>query len=300
MTKEFPREFGIVFCAIALFGSPAIASAQEAHGVAKERGRPFDFYRRPERPPLEGSIAGDRPGFSDTASLVPRGYHHLETGYSFYYDHEDSTRTKNHTLGEFSLRTGVTDKFELRIKWTGFSFTESHFEDTSPWSGRHITRTDHNDGGTDMSIGFKSPLLKQKGLIPNLSIIPAISMPTGSSSKSPGDVDPEVRLAWSYSITEKLTIYGVGLATWLSDGDGRFFQSGASLAAFYPFTSKVGGFIEYYGLYPSTRDSDCQHDLDFGPVFLINENFQIDVRVGVGLNEEASDFQAGIGLCYRF
>jgi len=264
---------------------------------AVERG---GFYIWPDRPPLEGSLSTDRPGFSDTYTLVPRGYHQLESGYSFYYDHEGSTRTKNHTLGEFSLRTGLTDWFELRIKWTGSSFTESHFETTSRWAGRHITATDHDDGGTDMSIGFKSPLLKQNGLIPNLSIIPAISLSTGTGSKSTGDVDPEVRLAWNYGINDKLTVYGVVLAAGVSDDEGRFFQSGASFAMSYVITDKVSWFTEYYGLYPSTRDSDCQHNLDFGPVFLINDNFQIDVRAGVGLNEEAPDFQAGIGFAYRF
>ncbi|TWT45368.1 hypothetical protein RAS1_17910 [Phycisphaerae bacterium RAS1] len=258
------------------------------------------FWIFPSRPPLHGSMSSDRPGFSDNYALVPRGYHHLEFGYTFAYDREQSTRVKTHTLGEFSLRTGLTDEFELRIKWSGYSFAESLYPDTSPWAGRHIMSKDHDDGGTDMSIGFKSPLLKQDGLIPNLSIIPAISLPTGTASKSTGDVDPEIRLAWNYSLTPKWSVYGVGLATVLSDDDGRFFQSGASLATFYQFTPQLGGFLEYYGLYPSSRGSDCQHNVDFGPVILVNDNFQIDIRAGFGLNEEAPDFQAGIGFCFRF
>jgi len=265
--------------------------------VAKENG--FWFWPHPVT--KSGNLCTDRPGFSDAVCVIPRGQIQLETGYSFTYDKENETRTKNHLIGEYSLRTGLLENFELRLKWAGFSMTESHFEGGSSFSGRNIMQTDHDDGATDMSIGFKTQLLKQDGLIPNLSIIPAISIPTGTNSKSTGDVDPEVRLAWNYSLSEKLTVYGVGLATWLTDGgEHRFFQSGASLAAFYQFTPKVGGFVEYYGLYPSTRDGDCQHNIDFGPVFLINENFQIDVRAGFGLNEEAPDFQAGIGACYRF
>jgi len=259
--------------------------------------RGFWIFNRPEH---VGPMASDRPGFSDSFSVVPRGYSHLEFGYTFAYDEERSDESTNQTLGEFALRTGLTDNFELRIKWTGFSFTESHYKGTSRWAGRHIMITDHDDGGTDMSIGFKSQLLQQHGLVPNLSIIPALSLPTGTASKSTGDVDPEVRLAWNYALSDKWTVYGVGLATWISDDDGRFFQAGASLATAYSFTKTVGGFVEYYGLYPSTRDSDCQHNIDFGPVFLINENFQIDVRVGVGLNEEAPDWLTGIGFCYRF
>lgn len=159
---------------------------------------------------------------------------------------------------------------------------------------------DHADGGTDMSLGFKTPLLKQDGLIPNLSLIPAISLPTGTSSKSTGDVDPEVRLAWNYGLTDKWSVYGVGLATALTDAHGRYLQSGASLATYYQFTPHLGGFVEYFGVYPGARGGDCQHNIDFGPVILINDNFQIDLRAGFGLNEEAPDFFTGIGFSFRF
>ncbi|MCG3127468.1 MAG: hypothetical protein CHACPFDD_02328 [Phycisphaerae bacterium] len=270
---------------------------EDAVGKADESKHGFWFFDRTTTP---GPMSSDRPGFSDSYALVPRGYSHLEFGYSFYYDREQSTRIQNHTLGEFSLRTGLTDEFELRIKWAGYSFAESLFEDSSRWAGRHIMTKDHDDGGTDMSVGFKSPLLKQDGLIPNLSIIPAISLPTGTSTKGTGDVDPEVRLAWNYALNDRWSLYGVGLATVLSDADGRFFQTGASLATYYQFTPNLGGFVEYYGLYPSTHHTDCQHNIDFGPVILINDNFQIDIRAGFGLNEEAPDFVAGIGFCFRF
>jgi hypothetical protein len=207
---------------------------------------------------------------------------------------------RNHLLGELSFRTGLFDNFELRIKWAGGSFSDIHEPGLSPYSERPINVEYHDDGGTDMSLGFKSQLLKQDGVIPNLSIIPAISLPTGSQSKSTNDVDPEVRLAWNYGLTDKWSVYGVALATYISDGDGRFFQSGASLATYYQFTPCLGGFVEYFGLYPSTRDSDCQHNINFGPVILLDENFQIDIRAGFGLNEEAPDFFTGIGFCYRF
>lgn len=287
--------------------SPAMDAqpTSKAQGEGRPGGNETAVESKPgfwifNRPQYGGAMSSDRPGFSDSFSVVPCGYSHLEFGYTYAFDEEESDETTNQTLGEFSLRTGLTNNFELRIKWTGFSLRESHSDGISRWAGRHITITDHDDGGTDMGIGFKSQLLQQRGLIPNLSIIPAISLPTGTAGKSTGDVDPEVRLAWNYALSDKWTVYGVGLATWISDDDGRFFQAGASLATSYSFTKQIGGFVEYYGLYPSTRDSDCQHNIDFGPVVLVNPDFQIDIRVGFGLNEEAPGFQVGIGACYRF
>lgn len=282
---------------------PTTQSAPASATETTEPAREFDtsgFWIFPSPTPLQGSLSTDRPGFSDSYSLVPRGRFHIEGGYSFTYDREQHSRTKNHLLGEWSLRTGITDDFELRIKWGGFSFTDAVYRGESRFSGRSIMIEDHDDGGTDMSIGFKSPLLRQDGWIPNLSIIPAISLPTGANSKSTNDVDPEVRLAWNYALTDKWQVYGVGLAAAVSDSEGTIFQSGASLATYYQFTPELAGFIEYFGLYPSGRGSDCQHNINFGPVILINENFQIDIRAGFGLNEQAPDFFCGIGFGWRF
>lgn len=253
-----------------------------------------------ERAPVDGPLATDRPGFSDTFAVVPRGYTHFESGYTFSYDREGTARTRNHLLGEFALRAGLFDNFELRIEWSGFSFTDSVFEGTSRWAGRRITVEDHSDGGTDMNIGFKTQILKQDGLIPNLSLVPAVYFPTGASGKTTGDVDPELRLAYHYGLTERWSLYGVGQVAALSDGDGRFVQSGASIATAYAFTPRLSGFIEYFGLYPSARDTDAQHNINFGPVFLIDDNMQIDARVGFGLNEDAPDFFATIGFSIRF
>jgi hypothetical protein len=37
-----------------------------------------------------------------------------------------------------------------------------------------------------------------------------------------------------------------------------------------------------------------------GFTLLMNENTQLDLRVGAGLNNEAPDFFAGAGLSFRF
>src|SRR5262249_17931745 len=120
--------------------------------ASKEDKGGFWFF--PEPAPLTGPIATDRPGFSDTASLVPRGHFQIESGYTFSYDREGSTRTINHTMPEIALRTGLTDWLEFRTQWTGYSYTEVLQEIKTP-AGRHVMDTNHDDGGTDMNLGFK-------------------------------------------------------------------------------------------------------------------------------------------------
>ncbi|MBI2435836.1 MAG: transporter, partial [Candidatus Hydrogenedentes bacterium] len=42
------------------------------------------------------------------------------------------------------------------------------------------------------------------------------------------------------------------------------------------------------------------HSLDGGFTFLLRENIQWDLFVGVGLSDDADDWFVGTGLCFRF
>lgn len=262
----------------------------------------FSFFIWPEPAKLQGPIATDRPGYSDTASLVPRGHVQLETGYFNYtYDQEHHSETQNFTTPNTSLRIGLLDDFELRVKWGGYSTTETK-EPSTTKAGRPITDHQHEDGATDMSVGFKSPILKHTddNHLPNISIVPSMSLPTGTDNKTSGDVDPTFEAAWNYPVTDKLTIYGVGTVASISDSDGRFCQSSASAAVSYALTDKLSFFFEYFGIYPNSPHSDCQHNINGGPVILITDNIQLDFGIGMGLNEESPDFFTNVGISIRF
>lgn len=256
------------------------------------------FWIFPE-PADVGSIVTDRPGFSDSASLIPRGRFQIEAGYTLTYDREDHTRTIDHTFPEIAFRTGLTDWLEFRAKWNGFSLTETLDRIKTP-AGRHVGKEDHDDGATDMNLGFKLPICTQEGWRPNISIIPSLNVPIGDDSKSANNVVPEIKLPWNYAVDDHWTIYGSILGRVQDGSSGQFFQTAATLATGYKVADWVTLYAEYYGVFPSLRDQDCSHLLSAGPIFKINDNLSIDMRASVGLNEQAPDFQASVGFGIRF
>lgn len=285
---------------------PALSLAQHEHppstSPAGEGGpQPMAIFIWPEPARLDGALQTDRPGFSDTAFLVPRGHVQLELGYLYSHDSEDDTDTKSQLAATTSLRVGLLDDLELRVKWGGYSMVDSKFPDVSP-GGRHYENHQHDDGATDMSVGFKAPILKhtESNLLPNLSMVPALSLPTRTDNKTSGDVDPSFELAWNYPLTDKFTLYGIGSIAAISDGGGRYAQEAFSFAGCYSITDRLSWFVEYFGIYPNTRNSDGQNNIDMGPVFLVTDNIQLDVEVGIGLNEEAPDFFINGGVAIRF
>jgi hypothetical protein len=247
----------------------------------------------------EEPLVTDRPDFTESTVTVPPGRVQLELGYTFTADDEKGVRSGDHTFPEFLWRIGLAEDVELRLAWDGWSFTEELFQERND-AGRRVRRKEHDDGVTDMSVGFKFHLLDQSGWIPDFGVITELSLPTGESSKSSGDVDPLVGLLWAYDLADRWSLAGnVNLS--VPTGElGRFFQTSASVSVGWQITDVVGSYVEYFGFYPNERGRDAAHSLNGGFTFLLTNNLQLDIRAGVGLNEEADDLFIGTGLSIRF
>jgi hypothetical protein len=249
--------------------------------------------------PLDEPLQTDRPDFTETPSTVPYGRMQLEGGYTFAYDDEDGHRVSEQTVPEFLLRVGLVEGFELRVGWEGASLTEDLFQEEND-AGRMINREVHDDGASDMSVGFKVRLIEQRGLVPDLSVIPELGLPTGKQTKTAGDVEPAVKWLWSYELTERLSLSGnVNLAV-LNSEQGQFFQTSASLSLGFQIADWLGSYIEYFGFYPAFKDTESANYIDGGFTFPITNNLQFDVRAGFGLNKEADDLFAGAGFAIRW
>ncbi len=255
----------------------------------------FGLYKAP----IDDNLVTDRPDFTESTEAIPVGRFQLEMGYTFTYDREDDVRTRDHTAPELLLRMGVVDNFELRFAWAGYSYTETR--DTARNSaGRRVSDEVWDQGANDFELGFKLKIAEQDGLRPNLAILGAMSFPTGSNNISPGDVEPLLGLLWAYDLSDDVGLAGQFLVGTPVEDGRRYVQSAASLSLGVSLTERLGTYVEYFGIYHNTRESDCAHTVNSGFTYLINNNLQFDIRAGVGLNEEADDFFAGAGLSWRF
>lgn len=274
----------------------AIAVLISAFAVARAESAP---ERAADDAPALDPIVTDRPDFTESTDAVPRGHVQFEGGYTFTLDREHSDRTRNHTVPEALLRIGVLEDLELRLGWEGYSFTDSLFDDRTR-GGRRTSREDWSQGATDITVGMKYKLFEQQGWRPHVGVIAQVSAPSGSTELTSGDVDPEVKWLWAYDLADRWGLAGnLNLAA-PTDEEGRFAQTAASVSASYSWTERLGSYVEYYGFYPNARHADCAHTLNGGVTFLVHDDFQIDLRVGAGLNEEADDFLVGVGFGYRW
>lgn len=241
----------------------------------------------PRPAPSTGLASTDRPGFADSTAVMPRGHFQLELGYTVSQDREEKVRTRDHAFPQSNLRIGLLDELELRLLWNGFSLTETKSEG----------ELSHDDGVGDMTLGLRAPLLKNDGISPDLTALFNLSIPVGTPSKSADELVPDLRLAYGWELIASLRLYGVGIASAGYDDEGRFFQGSASSGLSLAITKELSAFIEYFGIYANDRSAP-RHSVDGGFAYLLTPSIQLDLSLGFGLNDEATDsfLAAGISL----
>jgi hypothetical protein len=230
--------------------------------------------------PLTGAISADRPGFSTSPQTVPPGHLQVEGGYQFTADRG----ADSHALPLLLIRAGLTRKLELRVSWDGVSWTKlNHF-------GSEVSGT---------GLGLKAKLIEQTRLLPAMGLLGSLSLPTGNGGSTSNGVDPTGGLLWNYNLAAGPGIFGTVLMSSNTGDDGRYFEADNAIGVSLPINARFGSFVEYYGFYRKD-ESGPVHNLDGGLTFLLNDNTQLDVNGGVGLNRLADDYFLGAGFAFRF
>jgi hypothetical protein len=235
----------------------------------------------------------DRPDFTEASTTVGRGVFQLESGYTFYDDRTATGSTHSHSLPEFNCRIGMfAEWFELRLGWNYFTSTDTQFG---------VSRSTFG-GAEDMSIGAKWGITGQSGILPEIAVITATTVPTGASSQTAGEMLPIVEWINAWDITENISLAAqsnFGRALDSVTGD-PYLELVQTFNINYQFVDKLGGYTEWFVIATDGADTNhTQQYFDGGLRYLVNNNVQFDIRAGVGLNEAASDLFTGVGFSFR-
>lgn len=239
---------------------------------------------------LDGALVTDRPDFTESTSTVPRGHFQVEGGTTVArVEDVDST-----AFGEVLVRIGTGERWETRLGLGSYSRVETPFDEVS--------------GLEDPSLGIKVRFTDDPGELgpvqPAAALIVLTSIPEGDEELTGEEWVPEAKLALAWELTSRFSLssnlnyaYAVDGAL---DGDNRLHQIGATLSGGLSITDRLGSFLEWYGFSEETKDGPSTHYVDGGVTWLINDDLQVDARVGTGLNDADPDWFVGVGAGVRF
>lgn len=225
------------------------------------------------------SIQLDRPDQTECPFITPTKYIQIENGFNFDKTNENQ---QSFIYPTTLWKYGVNSKLELRVITEITSLKQS---------GSTIT------GLSPTTIGFKTALFEEKGIIPKTSFIGHItSSKIGTKALHTTYIAPSFRFTMQHTLSDKVVLaYNLG-AEWNGETPDQLYlytlTSGLSL------TEKLGCYAELYGYISHFRAAD--HRCDGGITYLINDNFITDLSAGFGLSPASPDYYISLGISFRF
>ena len=248
-------------------------------------GQPYS----PGGPNLDEPLATDRPDFTEASSTVGRGVLQLEFGYTYIFDDDGAGDTKSHSYPELLMRWGIfRDWLELRVAG---NYAEEEFAGIT------------DSGSEDLYLGVKLGLTSQQGILPEMALIPQMTVPTGNDAFTNDEVLPGLNWIYGWEISD---CWGTAGSTQFNRSideasDRAYTEWAQSWAVAYSLTDRWGAYAEWFGLFPNSAETArVQHYFNGGFTYLLSNDVQWDIRGGTGLNAAADDYFVGTGFSLRF
>lgn len=221
-------------------------------------------------------LVTDRPDFTESASVVPRGRVQLEAGATF----AEADPFEEVTVGEVLFRIGVWRRVEARIGLNSYADVDGPGPDAN--------------GFEDPSLGLKVELAEGAALLVDTTV------PVGADEIGEEDWQPGVVLALARDVSERIGL-GANLGySRASEADEGFDQGLASVAVGIGLAPRWGAFLEGYAVFPSGPGAGDEVVLDGGLTYLASPDLQLDARLGFGVSDAAPDVILGVGLSRRW
>ena len=240
-------------------------------------------------PDLGEPLVTDRPDFTEASSTVGLGIAQLELGYTYTFDNDGTAQTVSHSYPESLLRYGVgAEWLELRV---GGNYADEESGGASA------------SGSEDLYLGFKIGLTPQEDILPEMALIPQITVPTGADAFTSDEILPGLNWVYGWELNEWIGTAGsTQFNRSIDDGAGEAFTEWAqSWTVGYSLIDRLGAFTEWFAIFPHSAETAApEHYFNGGFTYLVNHDVQWDIRGGTGLNEVADDYFFGTGLSIRF
>ena len=241
-----------------------------------------------------GPVVADRPGYTDTPVALPAGAVQLEAGATDDRVGPSGSRAEYVSAGETLLRLGLGARTEARIFGNSYGLRTA--------SGGSTT-----GGVEDFKLGVKLNLRSAPDSVhwwtPNVALLAATTLPTGAGGFGAASPQPEAKVAMNWTTASPFSLYtNVGYSDIVNE-TGRAGKGWVSAASWWAINSRVSVFAEglAIGRVSGSGSGTAGNDVDGGFTFLINDRFQLDVRIGRGLGSETgSERFVGAGLAKRW
>jgi len=223
-------------------------------------------------------IITDRPDQTESSSTIPKGSLQIEAGVLVGSAKNDMFSERQILAPTVLWRYGITKGIELRALTQYESLKNKLTDETY-------------DGISDLEVGTKIQLLRKEGANIEIAFLSHLILPTASKELTNDKLGTINKLSIAHSISEAVGLgYNVGY-DYFGYGNGDLTYS---IALGIGLGNNFGIYLEPYG---ALLDID-KHEASFdaGVTYLPQDNLQLDISYGTGLNHNMNYVSVGCSI----
>jgi Putative MetA-pathway of phenol degradation len=231
-------------------------------------------------------IAAGRPGVTESRGTVGDRVLQLEGGILIGVDPDTDTSPRSVTAPAGLVRYGFGERMEVRVGGAGFKYSSQRLGDT-----RVSTQ-----GGSDLYVGAKLVVLEESRAGVALSVVPGLTLPTGSETLTTNGYDPSFAIALGRVLPlgfDATAMWSEARSTYGSD---RHRDTLGSVAIARALTGRLTAVGEVSRL--SAWGQSPVWAANTGLAYLISGDMQVDVQLGRGVHN-ASGWTVAGGIIVR-
>ena len=229
-------------------------------------------------PGIGDEIATDRPDVTNSSVVVPAGSLQIENGINV--SARDSDRFLDGT--NTRLRAGIANCLEFLVDMPTYS------------ASVHGSK---NSGLSDVTPALKWQISPVPGKV-DLSAVFGVALPTGSVRIAGPGAQPYLQFPWSWELPRGWGLSGMFTEFFRPSDPASKLITEATFVVEKRVTERASLFVEYVGDYPHNGSS--AQLLNWGGLYHLTPNQQVDFHVALGLNHNAPSYIVGVGYSIRF
>jgi hypothetical protein len=232
----------------------------------------------------------DRDSFTPSTSTVGTNRVVLETAYSFV---DGGSGEDTHSLPELIGRYGLTDRLELRFGWNYETGGGGSVSSANPHGEGHSSGSVEE---SEVQYGVKLDVTDEDGWLPDSALLLQAATPTSGPEST---TDFQVGYIVGWKIFDDWMLDSAVRKIWTEEEGDQFSSWAPSVVLKVPVAQRLNVHAEYFGIFTEGRD-DERNGQYFSPGvhYLVTPDFEVGVRGGWGLSNDAADsfFNVGFGI----
>lgn len=224
------------------------------------------------------TIVTDRPDQTESSSTIEKGELQIEAGVLYGTERDDFFSEELLLAPTVLWRYGITNGIELRLL-TEFA------------SVKDKLTNDKSSGITDLQLGTKIQILKKEEIKTEIAFVSHLIIPTAKDELTFDKVGTINKISVAHDIGDTFSFgYNIGYDNY-GTGSGDLTYS---LALGIGISDKISMYIEPFGALVEMDTHKANFDAGF--TYLVQDNLQLDVSAGTGINHKMNYVSVGCSI----